>query len=276
MKDGNKCQRMIKYIHNINVQVIVLAFLNLLLLMCDEAAGIKLSLFIGMLAFLTRCVIDIFMNDSIKGWHKILSLRWWICACTIYITFSYMNIGDISTGASVTFLIGLSIMFIESMRVFFYIANDLGTEIAIIVGWGVFLFVLALLALKLKYIPLFLFFKAMSLGVMVTGLKILHRLNISLKVTGAIVIYVGIVIMNILLSSHYLGTPNGEGIYWAFKCLYELPDTVNSKEELLEVISTFLVFRIADAILVGFLANCVPLFRKDEKCSFYNEKSAKC
>lgn len=132
-------------------------------------------------------------------------------------------------------------------------------EIFIWGGWFLFLFLLSVtssqISVKLMYI-----FKILTMLMFLMGMLIIKDVPPIIKIILSIILYVGMVVFDVMLTTGFLLSTVDKAVeatYAGFQKIYNLNplDSDYQKGELLTNIVDFLICRIMDVILLGFLSS---------------------
>ncbi len=186
-------------------------------------------------------------------------LLWWILAADAVIVLEHNYFGvELSNSGAIFILIGFIYLMVISIN---YILKDrdLLNKIGIFAGWFGFLFVLSFSLVKISIIFMYLF-KILIMFMLLMGLLIIKNAPPTVKIVMAIIFYLGMVAIDVVLTTGFLFSTIDEAvkaIYEVFQRIYCLNPLGKDyqKEELVTAIVDFLMCRIMDVILLGFLSS---------------------
>lgn len=194
-----------------------------------------------------------------KGWKKIGCIFWWILTadCVILLENMCFN-AELTNSGAVCILIGLTYLVWLSIN---YILNgkDISNKFGILAIW---LFLLVLFAFSASRIntELMYFFKLSIMFVLLLGIAVLKDMPIVAKILISIVLYLLMIIFDVVVTSGFLFASADqpvEAVYEVFQRIYCLSpiEARYKREELITAMVDFLICRIMDVILLGFLSS---------------------
>ena len=193
------------------------------------------------------------------GWKKLSCIFWWFVIIDVLIVLEYICFGtELTELGTVCILIGTVYLAILSIS---YILKDrdIWNKITIWGGWFYFLFLLSISSSQIN-VELMYIFKILTMFMLLMGILIIKNASPIIKILMAIIFYLGMVAFDIMLTMGFLFSEvdkTVETIYIVFQRIYCLNplDLGYSKDELLTNIVDFLICRIMDVILLGFLSS---------------------
>ncbi len=192
------------------------------------------------------------------GFKKCACIIWWILTIDAVIFLEYACFGvEASNFGSIFILIGFVYLMILSIS-YVLRSESLCNRILVFVGWLGFLFVLSF---SLAEIIVFMYlFKVLTMLALLMGIIIIKDASPIVKIVMSIIFYLGMVVFDVMLTTGFLFSSVDkavEAIYIGFQRIYCLnplsPDY--QKGELLTNIVDYLICRIMDVILLGFLSS---------------------
>lgn len=192
-------------------------------------------------------------------WKKLVCIFWWFVTVDAVIVLEFICFGEELTElGTVCILIGTVYLAILSMN---YILKDrdLWNKISIWVGWFVFMFLLSISSSQIS-VELMYIFKMLTMLMLLMGMLIIKNALPIAKIVMSIIFYLVMVAFDVMLTTGFLFSTVDkavEVIYIGFQKIYCLnplsPDY--QKGELLTNIVDFLICRIMDVVLLGFLSS---------------------
>ncbi len=212
-------------------------------------------LWLGAALFCTYCFsITIVLQ---QGWKKVKCIWWWILAKDAIVILDNIYGKEITNFDAVCIIVGF--VYLASLSINYILnAEDFFNKFAIFAAWLIFLIILSFSALNVSTSMMYIF-KIMLMLMLVIGIVMLGNLNITFKIIGAIVVYVLMIAIDVVLTTSFLYSPVDQGVeamYQVFQRIYCLNPLTEpyDKGELISSIVDFLMCRIMDVILLGFLS----------------------
>lgn len=208
-------------------------------------------------------------------------LLWWILAADAVIFLEHNCFGlELSNLGAIFILIGFIYLMVISIN---YILKDrdLINKIGLFAGWFGVLFVLSFSLVKISIIFMY-FFKILIMFMLLMGLLIIKNAPPTVKIVMAIIFYLGMVAIDVVLTTGFLFSTIDEdvkAIYEVFQRIYCLNPLGKDyqKEELVTAIVDFLMCRIMDVILLGFLSSTfIEICNSGTKNQSCNSKECDC
>ena len=208
-------------------------------------------------------------------------LLWWILAADAVIFLEHNCFGlELSNLGAIFILIGFIYLMVISIN---YILKDrdLINKIGLFAGWFGVLFVLSFSLVKISIIFMY-FFKILIMFMLLMGLLIIKNAPPIVKIVMAIIFYLGMVAIDVVLTTGFLFSTIDEAvkaIYEVFQRIYCLNPLGKDyqKEELVTAIAGFLMCRIMDVILLGFLSSTfIEICNSRTKNQSCNSKECDC
>lgn len=194
-----------------------------------------------------------------KGWKKVTCIFWWIFIkdCVILLENICFN-AELTNFDAIFILIGLIYLAWLSIN---YILNgkELMNKFSILIVWIILLFIFAFSASKINT-ELMYFFKLSIMFILLLGIAVLKDMPVVAKILISILFYLLMVIVDVVVTSGFLFAPANQPVkamYEVFQRIYCLSPIAASykREELITAMVDFLICRIMDVILLGFLSS---------------------
>ena len=227
-------------------------------LFVNEILAMKLIFLLGI------CMCVYMMFDGfifLKGLRKVLVFRWYIYAICFSMLSWYLENETIGTIESILFLITVVLVFVEAVNYYLTKVNEWFKEIVILFFMILGLLFFDIVAVQVN-ITLFWILRVITLLILICGLKIIPHVNRLLGIILIIALYIAMVAISATLSIDFLFSSISEvcvAFYRNVRNLYTLPEpnAEMSMRNLLEIMGSFLLCRIMDAILIGALVDII-------------------
>ena len=205
-----------------------------------------------------------------KGWRKAKCIWWWILTAdsVILLENTCFNI-ELTNFDVICILFGLLFLAYLSIN---YVLNgeNFWDKVEILSIW-LFLLIAFACSASIVNTELMYFFKLSIMFLLLLGITVLKDVNIAVKIVMSIILYLIMVILDVVVTSGFLFAPADQPVkamYEVFQRIYCLSPIVASykREEMITAMADFLICRIMDVILLGFLSSTfVEMCSNDSK-----------
>ena len=212
-------------------------------------------LWLGAALFCTYCFLITIVLQ--QGWKKVKCIWWWILAKDAIVILDNIYGKEITNFDAVCILVGTMYLAILSIN-FVLKEKCFGHKLIVFLIWLVFLFTLSFSALTISTSMMYIF-KTIIMFVLIIGVLMLSGRNPIFKIVGAIIVYLLMISLDVILTTSFLYSSVDQGVeamYQVFQRIYCLNPLTEpyDKGELISSIVDFLICRIMDVILLGFLS----------------------
>lgn len=205
-----------------------------------------------------------------KGWRKAKCIWWWILTAdsVILLENTCFNI-ELTNFDVICILFGL--LFLAYLSINYVLKGENFWDKVEILSIWLFLLIAFACSASIVNTELMYFFKLSIMFVLLLGITVLKDVNIAVKIVMSIILYLIMVILDVVVTSGFLFAPADQPVkamYEVFQRIYCLSPIVASykREEMITAMADFLICRIMDVILLGFLSSTfVEMCSNDSK-----------
>lgn len=237
----------------------IFIYVGILYLLHKYSEACLFVILLGIMIFCTYMTCGIILG-TIPVKRKIVIIEWLLYIAVLNLL---MNLDAYTKTGAILFdkivIIAATITFIVRIFIIYFRSTSIIADIQIIAWFGLMAFVLAVAFMEFN-IKIYLFFKFLVLLIIFCGIKMANRAN---RFVGMLIIIAAYLIMVIMFGAldikfaYSTMEEAWDNFYLAIQRIYSLPniDELETTVRIIDVLLSFVIGRIMDAVLIGALVN---------------------